>query len=81
MSNDIDVTYNRPVYYKYNVVCNNKTVVLNVENTDLIYNADGEVDCPLDVVLRKNQYSFQDLMNWGSKYLHFVEIDGERKDP
>lgn len=64
-------------YYQYNVKCREKTVVLDIEDTDLIYNADGEVDCPLDLVLRKNCYSFQDLMDWESQTVHFVEIDGD----
>lgn len=64
-------------YYQYNVECRNQTVVLDIENSDLIYNADGEVDCPLDLVLRKNNYSFQDLMKWESDSVHFVETDGD----
>jgi len=72
-----EILLNSDVSYEYHVKCNNnKTVILNVDHADLIYNADGEFDCPLDVVLKKNYYTFQDLMDWGSESLHFVEMNG-----
>lgn len=35
--------------------------ILKVSPEDLIENADGELDCPLEYVLRRNDYSLKDL--------------------
>lgn len=64
--------------YEYVVECVDKQVHLLVEARDVFHNADNEIDCPLDVVLRKNKYSFQDLMNWDAREVKFIQIvDGE----
>ena len=62
------------IQYRYIIECRDKTVELEVENRDVIHNADDEIDCPLDVVLRKNNYSFSDLMSWDARKIRFVEI-------
>ncbi|MDZ7834885.1 MAG: hypothetical protein U5K84_05665 [Alkalibacterium sp.] len=62
------------IQYRYIIECRDKTVELEVENRDVLHNADDEIDCPLDVVLRKNNYKFSDLMSWDAREIRFVEI-------
>lgn len=55
------------------IICSTgKIVDLKVDEEDLMYNADGELDCPVDVVLRKNNHSFEDFNDWGAKEIQFV---------
>ncbi|WP_208560429.1 hypothetical protein [Marinilactibacillus kalidii] len=61
--------------YGYVVECKDKTVHLSVEARDVFRNADDEIDCPLDVVLRKNDYSLQDLMSWDAREVRFIQFD------
>ncbi|EXJ23164.1 hypothetical protein ADIAL_1311 [Alkalibacterium sp. AK22] len=62
------------VEYKYIIQCKEQTIELEVDDRDVFYNADDEIDCPLDVVLRKNQYSLNDLMKWDARKVQFVKI-------
>ncbi|GEK92154.1 hypothetical protein [Alkalibacterium kapii] len=68
------------VKYRYLIVCREKTVELEVMNQDILYNADGELDCPLDMVLHKNGYSFNDLMAWDAKEIHFIRQSKDETD-
>ena len=45
---------------------------LDVDSSDVIENADGEVDCPLDRVLRKHQMGFNDLFAMDVNTIKFV---------
>lgn len=67
----------KTIQYRYIVECKDKSVELEVENRDVFQNADDEIDCPLDVVLRKNNYTFNDLMNWDAREIQFVKIIDE----
>lgn len=67
------------IQYRYIIVCKEKTVKLVVENKDVLHNADDEIDCPLDVVLRKNNYTFSDLMSWDAREVRFVEITEDKE--
>lgn len=58
--------------YTYVVKAQDKIVHLKVENADVLINADGEIDCPLDGVLRKNGYSIYDLLSWNTKKIDFI---------
>ncbi|WP_407370274.1 hypothetical protein [Carnobacterium sp.] len=59
------------IYGKY------QTIKLDVEESDVLINADGVLDCPIDTVLRKNEYTFNDLNSWMAKEIQFiVEHDG-----
>lgn len=62
------------IQYRYVIECKEKTVELEVDDRDVIKNADDELDCPLDVVLRKNNYSFNDLMTWDAREICFVKV-------
>lgn len=62
------------IQYKYIIECRERTVHLEVDNRDVLQNADDEIDCPLDVVLRKNSFSFEDLMNWDAREVRFIQI-------
>lgn len=74
LKNELDNT----VQYGYVVECKDKTVHLIVDIRDVFYNADDEIDCPLDVVLRKNNHTLQDLMDWDAREVKFIQIvDGE----
>lgn len=62
------------IQYKYIIKCKERDVELEVEDRDVFHNADDEIDCPLDVVLRKNDYSFNDLMSWDAREIQFVKL-------
>lgn len=49
------------VQYAYVLVNSDAEVELQVDEKDFIQNADGEMDIPLELVLRKNQLSLKDL--------------------
>ena len=68
----------KSIEYRYIIECKEKTVELEVDDRDVIQNADDEIDCPLDVVLRKNNYSFNDLMTWDAREIRFVKIKEEK---
>ncbi|MBT2731038.1 hypothetical protein [Carnobacterium sp. ISL-102] len=55
----------------------NQTIRLDVESSDVLVNADGMIDCPIDTVLRKNEYTFDDLNSWLAEEIHFVLIDND----
>lgn len=62
------------IQYRYLIECKERTVELDVDDRDVLRNADDEIDCPLDVILRKNNYTFNDLMAWDAKEIRFVEV-------
>jgi len=53
------------------VLGSNKVVELQVDEKDLVHNADEEMDCPVDVVLHKNGYTFQDFNEWDAREIQF----------
>lgn len=73
----MNTQYITSVSYKYVLSGLDKEFVLNIDENDIIQNADGELDCPLETVLRKNHYSFTDLTKWNIQTIHFVEIVNE----
>ncbi len=70
LNNDVEDTST----YEYVVECREKTVRLTVDVRDVFYNADDVLDCPLDVVLRKNDYTLQDLMSWDAREVRFIQV-------
>lgn len=68
----------KTIQYKYIIKCKNKDIELEVEDRDVFQNADDEIDCPLDVVLRKNDYSLNDLMSWDAREIQFVQMTDEK---
>jgi len=71
------VTPTQSIQYKYIITCKDKEIELEVDSQDVFYNADDELDCPLDVVLRKNAHSLNDLMSWNAKEISFVQMTEE----
>lgn len=65
------------IQYKYIVECKERVVHLEVDQRDVLHNADDEIDCPLDVVLRKNSFSLQDLTHWDARKIRFIQIKDE----
>ena len=61
--------------YAYILEGKNLCNTLPVDEEDLIENADGILDCPLDGVLRKNKLSLSDLNDRKTKKLLFVKLD------
>lgn len=59
--------------YRYIIEGPGKLIVLKVEEEDTIVNADGEIDCPLESILRKNKLSRNDLLNWEIERIVFIE--------
>lgn len=66
---------------EYRFIIEGKTVhiTLKVDNRDIIYNADGKIDCPLETVMRKSNFTFSELNKWGPVTIRFVRIIGERE--
>lgn len=62
------------IQYRYIIECKEKIVELEVDDRDVLHNADNEIDCPLDVVLRKNNYTFNDLMTWDAREIKFIKV-------
>lgn len=56
------------------VIGRDETIQLDVEESDVLVNADGVLDCPIDTVLRKNNYTFDDLNSWLAKEIQFIMI-------
>ena len=71
------VTPTQSIQYKYIITCKDRVVELEVDEQDVFYNADDELDCPLDVVLRKNAHSLNDLMAWNAREISFVQMTEE----
>lgn len=51
---------------------NNLLRQLDIEDTDVLQNADGEVDVPLDRVLRKHKLGMKDLFEMKVDQISFV---------
>lgn len=59
------------------VIGRDETIQLDVEESDVLVNADGVLDCPIDTVLRKNNYTFDDLNSWLAKEIQFIIIKND----
>lgn len=66
-------------YYFYVIIGQHETIRLNVDNRDVIVNADGILDCPFDTVLRKNQYTFEHLNTILAREIQFIEVTGDKE--
>lgn len=64
--------------YAYILEGKNLCNTLPVDEEDLIENADGILDCPLDGVLRKNKLSLSDLNEMKTTKLLFVKLEAEQ---
>jgi len=60
--------------YVYVVKGTKENVALDVDSRDVILNADGDIDCPLDVVLRKNNFTFNHLNEWDAREINFLRV-------
>lgn len=67
-------------HYFYVVIGKVKTIRLTIDTSDVLINADGELDCPIDTVLRKNGYSFDDLNSWLAKEIQFIAINEDSEE-
>lgn len=65
---------------KYEMVFESKLgeTRLIVSPEDLIENADGQLDCPIEYILRRNQLSFTDLNELSPKRALFIRKNGEK---
>lgn len=61
--------------YFYITTGNRQSARLKIAEEDVIVNADGEIDCPMDTVLRKNGRSLYDLMSWETQQIQFVLVE------
>ena len=60
------------VQYVYVLVKSDTEIELKIDESDFLLNADGEVDIPLEMILRKNNLTLSDLYNMNIKKLLFV---------
>lgn len=61
--------------YFYITKGNNHSARLSIDEVDILTNADGEMDCPIETVLRKNGRSIYDLLSWETKEIQFVLVE------
>lgn len=66
--------------YLLTVIGKQKQIDLVVDEEDLIQNADGEIDCPVDVVLRKNGYTFKAFNDWDARRILFIRRKREEEE-
>lgn len=68
-----------PTAEKYEMVFENdlEKRILAVYPEDLIENADGQLDCPIEYVLRRNQLSLTDLNELSPNRAIFIRRNGE----
>ncbi|SFB99553.1 hypothetical protein SAMN04488102_102137 [Alkalibacterium subtropicum] len=51
-----------------------KEITLTVDENDLVRNAEGELDCPMEVTLKKNKISGETIDQWGIESIRLVEM-------
>ena len=66
------------VQYVYVLVKNDTEIELKIDQEDFILNADGELDIPLEMILRKNHLTLNDLYTMNVQKLLFVRKDDGR---
>lgn len=60
------------VQYAYVLVKQDTDIELEISQEDFILNADGEIDIPLEIILRKNHLTLNDLYMMNIQKLLFV---------
>lgn len=63
------------VQYVYVLVKNDTEIELKIDQDDFILNADGDLDIPLEMILRKNHLTLTDLYTMNVQKLLFVRKD------
>lgn len=66
------------VQYVYVLVKNDTEIELEIDQEDFILNADDELDIPLEMILRKNHLTLNDLYTMNVQKLLFVRKDDGR---
>ncbi|MDN6291280.1 MAG: hypothetical protein L0J63_13515 [Tetragenococcus koreensis] len=51
-----------------------KIVTLVVEENDLVINADENIDCSLETILRKNRVGKDNIHEWGIENIQLIEV-------
>ena len=51
-----------------------KIVTLIVDERDIILNADGEMECPLETTLRKNNITIEIIREWAVERIQLIEM-------
>lgn len=71
---------NKSNVYEYILEGKKINITLMIEETDIFLNADDEIDCPFETVLRKHGLTLKDLKMWDIQKVLFVEItDGTER--
>jgi len=63
--------------YVYVLVKNDTEIELEIDQEDFILNADDELDIPLEMILRKNHLTLNDLYTMNVQKLLFVRKDDD----
>lgn len=63
------------VQYVFVLVKNDTEIELKIDQEDFILNADDELDIPLEMILRKNHLTLNDLYTMNVQKLLFVRKD------
>lgn len=69
----MDLTKNKVnVQYAYVLIKSDAEIELEIDQEDFILNADGEMDIPLELILRKNDLTLNDLYIMNIQKLLFI---------
>ncbi|MBM6615526.1 hypothetical protein JTF06_11590 [Desemzia sp. RIT804] len=69
----MDLTKNKVnVQYAYVLIKSDTEIELEIDQEDFILNADGEMDIPLELILRKNDLTLNDLYIMNIQKLLFI---------
>lgn len=65
--------------YQYVLKGKEKDHTLAVAEEDFLINADGEIDYPIEKVLRKHQLAFEDLAKMEIQTIQFIAREGDKR--
>ncbi|MER2063506.1 MAG: hypothetical protein ABS873_02540 [Alkalibacterium sp.] len=57
-----------------------KIITLTVDENDIVTNADGELDCPLETTFRRNQITAGDIEEWEIETIQLIEMTKEQEN-
>lgn len=77
MKEKVDISLHPKKTYMYIIVGADKVRMMTINDNDVILNADGGSECPLESILRKNSITLDDLQKWKIESIKLVEMTNE----
>lgn len=57
-----------------------KIITLAIDDNDIVANADGELDCPLETTLRRNNITVDKISKWEIEKFQIVAMTSEQEE-